>query len=60
MLMMRHFSTCKVTGNFLLNKEIRGVLGGIVKASFYLGFTQILTWCGVSGKNLESDNLWSR
>lgn len=26
------------------------MLGGIVKASFYLDLTQILAWCGVSGK----------
>lgn len=51
MLMIQHFSTWKVIGNFLLNKEIWGVLGRIVKASLYLGFTQILAWCGESGKN---------
>lgn len=48
--MMWYFSTWKAIGNFLLNKEMWYVLGGIVKASFYLGFTKILAWCGVSGK----------
>lgn len=50
MLMMWHVSTWKAIGNFPLNKEIQGALGGIVKASFYLGFIKILAWCGVSGK----------
>lgn len=52
--MMQHFSTWKAIGNFLLNKEMWCVLGGIVKASFYLGFTKILAWCGVSGKKIWS------